>query len=144
MTARTSPQRAAQDGFTLVEVLVVILIVGLLALIALPQFLAQGSKGKDAVAKHAVAAVAQQLEACYSAEEDYQLCDSASRLADADVPLGSGPGQVEAEATGARTYTVTAHSRSGNDFVIARPSSGNFQHTCTKPGANGCPSDGTW
>lgn len=144
MAARTSPDRVAQDGFTLVEILVVTLIVGLLALIALPVFLGQQHKGNDAIAKHAASAVAVAIEACYATEQDYRQCDSASRLADADVSFGSGPGQVDAKATGVHTYEVTAHSRSATDFVIARPATGAFEHTCTKPGSDGCPGGGRW
>jgi type IV pilus assembly protein PilA len=50
---RTHSLRAADidDGFSMIELLVVIIIIGILAAIAIPVFLQQRSKGDDAAAK---------------------------------------------------------------------------------------------
>ena len=43
--------RSAQSGFTMVELLIVIIIVGVLAAIAIPVYAAQRAKAKDAALK---------------------------------------------------------------------------------------------
>ncbi|WP_373543307.1 type IV pilin-like G/H family protein [Chamaesiphon sp.] len=55
------------EGFTLVELLVVIIILGILAGIALPSFLSQSAKAKQAEAKHNIGLV-NRVQTAYRAE----------------------------------------------------------------------------
>ena len=57
-----------EDGFTLVEILVVMLILGLLAAIAIPSFFSQKDKATDAEAKAAVRAAQTSAETLETAE----------------------------------------------------------------------------
>jgi type IV pilus assembly protein PilA len=133
-----------EHGFTLIEVLVVILIVGILAAIALPVFLGQQTKGFDASAKSDARNAVAQVETCYLDEQSYDNCDGATDRAMFASDIDWGRITVSTSGIGTDPFKVDARSDSGNHFFITKKDDGSFARTCTTGGRGACRSDETW
>jgi type IV pilus assembly protein PilA len=142
--------RRSQAGFTLIEVLVVTLVLGILAAIALPTFLGQQRKAQDSDAKSNARNLVSHVEACRTASEDYTFCDTVVELdagASTGLPVVDGAptvdGTVGVSAATKDSYTVTARSHHASaTFSIERTDTGARLRTCTGTGG-GC-LGGTW
>lgn len=113
------------DGFTLVELLVVILIIAALAAIAIPTFLGQSDKAKDASAKADVRNAVSAMEACAADRESgYTDCtlDELRRRAPSlpwDASFAAGRVSLAGDLTRS-AYMLVAWSRTNMVFAIGR------------------------
>jgi type IV pilus assembly protein PilA len=142
-------QRCLNDkaAFTLVEILVVLLIIGILAAVAIPTFVQQQSKATDASAK-AQARTAETAAETYATDHngeykgvsvaELQALEptlketTAAKLLKAEAPVGGG-------------YVVGSEAVvTKNVFSIERTKAGEFKRTCTTVGTGGCPNSGEW
>ena len=130
-----------ESGFTLVELLVVMLILGILAAIAIPSFFNQRDKANDAEAKSA-ARTAQTAVETYATDNDGEytgvtvtlLEGIEPTLADATLALGT----ITADS-----YALTTTSDTGSTFTISQ-SGGVSTLSCLPVNTGGCPADGNW
>ena len=140
----TQTQRLRDErGFSLIEILVVIIVIGILTAIVLPIFLRQSEKGDDASAKSNARGLAGSVETCFASTTDYTECDSAAELDFAGIPLGSGPGEVEIVFATTAAYEVRAESKHGSTFTWNR-NGGTVVRSCTPPGEGDCSTAGEW
>jgi type IV pilus assembly protein PilA len=126
---------SGSDGFTLVELLVVILIVGILAAIAVPIFLDQRGKGQDADAKVYAATAAKTMVVWGNEHGGYGTATEAG-LVRIEPALAHARGlDVSGDA---HSFTVTVDSVGGGSFTVRRSDGDGETRTCTDPGHGGC------
>jgi len=139
-----------EEGYTLIEVLVVVLIIGLLATIAIPSFLNQTTKAFDASAE-SLAHSAELAAEAYATDHGGSYAGlTATTLGqyDAAIPTASGNGDAyvlsvsNATATG---YKVTTSSANGSSTFSIIRSAGVTTRVCTPTGAvHGACANGSW
>jgi type IV pilus assembly protein PilA len=133
----------SESGFTLVELLVVMLILGLLAAIAIPSFFNQRDKAKDADTKAQVR-TAQTAVETYATDNDGSYADATPALLQG-IETSLTDADNLAVVSDANSYTVSADSLdTGNSFEISRDTDGVLDSDCDAQGDGGCPPGGNW
>jgi prepilin-type N-terminal cleavage/methylation domain-containing protein len=164
---RIGARLGGERGFTLIEILVVTMLVGILAAIALAVFLNQQDKGRDAGAKSNATNLAHLVQACEASGpemDDFRDCDTEAEIGEKSIPIdptapmpapgdcpdadpGAGAvatGQARVTEAGKDCFVVVAASGSGNRFWFVRHDDGHVKRDCALHGSKGCPADGEW
>lgn len=114
---KTNTRRRAARGFTLVEMLIVVVIAGILAAIAIPSYTAYVNRSKRAAAKAVLLDVANALERNYTTNGCYNkttvaLCQSQAAGGDFALPATVAP------AEGRASYVIAAAFGSPQQYTL--------------------------
>ncbi len=133
-----------QRGFTLVELLVVLVIVTILATIAISMFINQRSKAQDAEAKTSASLVASTLQVYHQDNDTFVGADrDALILIEPSIAAVRGLSLT----VGVNSFDVqvdSASGASGGGPYRVEYDDGSTVRRCLGPGLGGCPDAGLW
>jgi len=116
-------------GFTLVELLVVLLLLGILAMIALPSFIGQRAKGQDSEAESMVRTAHTALR---TYEMDHDTFDATrADLEEIEPAIGEASAAFDVVDGTTTTFTIIERSDSDTVFTLTRDGSGRMTRGCS-------------
>lgn len=116
--------KSTASGFTLIEVMIVVGVIGLLAAIALPNYSAYVMRSHRAEAKNYLQALAQRLEQNYSLAGSYNMTQSGTAINNTFI---SAAGMSQVPPGGSARYNIS--------FVAGQPQAATYTLQAVPTGA---------
>lgn len=124
--------RNSDNGFTLIELMITVAIIGILAAIAYPSYLKQVQKSNRSDAKVALSDVAQRMQRCFTTNSTY---DTAAGVCSVVDEVQSGTGVLSTDQMYQVKIAADADLTATTYLLTATPVAGGRQATdddCTK------------
>ncbi len=111
-----------ESGFTLLELLIVIVIIGILALLIIPNISSAPKKARDTQRKTDLRAAQKALEEYFVSNQAYPISASATDITTALVPLSTGSAPplktIPTDPKNVSPYTYLYTSTDGQTFTL--------------------------
>jgi type IV pilus assembly protein PilA len=124
-------RREDEEGFTLIELMVVVLIIAILLAIAIPTFLGARDRANDRAAQSSLRNALTAAKTIYTDSQDYQSADTSAELSVVEPSLTYTDAVASADfksvstaSSGSAVWAAAAWSKSGTCFFIKDGSSG--------------------
>jgi len=139
LAKRQRSKNLLQAGFTLIEILIVVIIIGILAAIALPTFLNQADKGKANSAKSLAGGAARECQV-YLVDPDpttFTQTTGGSQTVELEPDKGN---TTACDPASGGSWSATVNGKNWT-YSASVDSAGIVSRTCEGTGAYGCDAD---